>query len=279
MKEVIVAYVPVLHEGYQRFFASHPQAKTLFLLDKSITDPFVPLKKDLRALDPEIIRSSLLGWKRFDEIIISDEKELKSLASSSGSIIMPDEDVMHEIQAKYFPKTNAKFDSIFLRWDKHKSTDGKPVEANQTISTDSKDQEIIQLLKKEAGKSADFWRHIAAAVVKDGKIILQTHNKHVPHEQQPYLDGDPRSDFHKGINVELATSFHCEAALIAEAARLGQSLEGASIYVTTFPCPPCAKLVAFSGIKKLYYADGYGVLDGERVLKSKGVEIVFVKTV
>jgi dCMP deaminase len=50
------------------------------------------------------------------------------------------------------------------------------------------------------------------------------------------------------------------------------------MYVTTFPCPPCAKMIAFSGVKKLYYAGGYGVLDGEAIMKSKGVEIIFVDT-
>ena len=105
---------------------------------------------------------------------------------------------------------------------------------------------------------------------------MKVHNHAVPSEMMPYVEGDPRSDFSKGVNIELSTSFHCEAQLIAEAARKGVSLEDAELYVTTFPCPVCARLVAYSGIKKLYYADGYGVLDGERVLKSQGVEIIFV---
>ena len=49
------------------------------------------------------------------------------------------------------------------------------------------------------------------------------------------------------------------------------------MYVTTFPCPTCAKLIAYSGIKKLYAGGGYAVLDGELVLKAKGVKIIFVE--
>ena len=49
------------------------------------------------------------------------------------------------------------------------------------------------------------------------------------------------------------------------------------MYVTVFPCPPCAKLIAYSGIKRLYCGGGYAVLDGEEVLKSNGVEIYFVE--
>ena len=47
--------------------------------------------------------------------------------------------------------------------------------------------------------------------------------------------------------------------------------------VTDFPCPPCAKLVAYSGIKKLFYLKGYAMLDGERILKDAGVEIIKIK--
>ena len=113
---------------------------------------------------------------------------------------------------------------------------------------------------------------------RDGKAILTAYNAAVPDQYMPYIEGDPRSDFHKGVNVELSTSFHAEARLIAEAAQKGICLEGVEMYATTFPCPPCAKLIAYSGVKKLYYADGYGVLDGERILKDRGVEIIFVET-
>jgi dCMP deaminase len=130
----------------------------------------------------------------------------------------------------------------------------------------------------EAGKSSDWWRHVASAIVKDGKVLLVAHNHHIPSAQTPYIQGDPRSDFQKGVNLELSTAIHSEASLIAQAAEKGISLRGASVYVTTFPCPPCAKLIAYSGIKKVYYSSGYGVLDGESVLKVKGVEIIFVET-
>ena len=93
----------------------------------------------------------------------------------------------------------------------------------------------------------------------------------------PYVNGDPRNNFHKGDHIEISTAIHAEAQMIAEAARKGVSLEGADMYVTVFPCPPCAKLIAFSGIKNLYCGGGYGVLDGEAVLKSKDVKIFFVE--
>ncbi len=277
MKKVVIAYVPVLHEGYRRFFEKNKGAK-LMLLGDEVKEKFVPLVKDIRALPVELIKKSLETWNIFSSIEVVDINFLKNLNTIKESIVMPDEDIMHELQNEYFPKIKKiEFDSIFLRWDKHKSTAEQAVEIDQKISKDKFDKEIISMLKGEAKKSADFWRGIASAVVKNKKIVLMAHNRHVPVEQMPYVDGDPRSDFHKGVNLELSTALHSEAGLVAEAAQKGISLEGTSMYVTTFPCPPCAKQIAYAGIKKLYYRGGYGVLDAERILKSMGVEIIFVE--
>jgi dCMP deaminase len=86
--------------------------------------------------------------------------------------------------------------------------------------------------------------------------------------------GDPRSNFYKGVGFELSTATHAEARLIAQAARDGTSTEGAVMYVTDFPCPPCAKLIAAAGISRLYFRSGYAVLDGQQVLESAGVDLI-----
>lgn len=279
-QKIIVAYVPVLHEGYRRFFEESKSkgADTLYLLGPDIIKEYKSLSKDIRALPPEIMGKAVKSLGYFEKVKVVGVNELKKIDNSRTHIYLPDEVVMRELAEKLFPLAMVKYNPIFLRWDKHKSFEQKPVEADQIISQEAFDLKVIELLRKESVKSLDFWRQIGGAVIKDGEVLLMTHNKAVPDEHLHYTEGDPRSDFSKGVNVELSLFFHCEAQMIAEAARKGISLEGASMYVTTFPCPPCAKLVAYSGIKKLYYSDGYGVLDGERVLKSRGVKIIFVKT-
>ena len=59
----------------------------------------------------------------------------------------------------------------------------------------------------------------------------------------------------------------------------GGSLEGATLYVTLFPCNDCAKAIIQSGIRKLVYAsdkyaDETNVLASKRMLKSAGVAMV-----
>jgi dCMP deaminase len=112
-------------------------------------------------------------------------------------------------------------------------------------------------------------------VPRSASATEQSH-EHEPHRLSAYAAGDPRSNFFKGVGLELSTATHAEARLIAQAARDGVASNGAVMYVTDFPCPPCAKLIAVAGIKRLYFRTGYAVLDGQDVLEAAGVELVRV---
>ena len=62
----------------------------------------------------------------------------------------------------------------------------------------------------------------------------------------------------------------------------GGSLEGASIYVTLFPCNECAKAIIQSGIKRIVYdSDKYentpSTIASKRMLRASGVELVKYK--
>lgn len=274
MKKVIIAYVPVLHEGYRKFFDKHQEAETLFIFGETLIKKYDYLAKEIRQLSPELVKKSIESWGIFEEVKILEEKDLAGLEGEE--IIMPNEDVCQSLAEEVFKNKKVIFDTVFLRWDKHKSMEERPVEADQKISKDEFDREVIRKLKVEADKSSDWWRRVASVIVKDGEILLSAHNEHLPSPHSPYADGDPRNTLHKGIGTDIATAIHSEARLIAEAACRGIALEGASLYVSVFPCSLCAKQIAFSGIKKIYYAGGYQMLDQETILRSRGVEIIYV---
>ncbi len=279
MKKIIVAYVPVLHDGYRKFFEHHSDVEVLYIFGNTLIKKYDYLSKEIRQLSPDLVKRAVESWGIFKKVEVLEEEALGLL--EDVEIIMPDEDVCKSLAQEYFGKENSKqkvtFDNVFLRWDKHKSMEERPVNADQSISREEFDKEIIQKLKGEAEKSSDWWRRIGSAVVKEGEVILFAHNEHLPSPHSPYADGDPRNTLHKGVGIEYSTSIHAEARLIAEAACQGIVLDGASMYVSVFPCPPCAKQIAFSGIKKLYYGGGYQLLDQETILRSKGVEIIYVE--
>ena len=116
-------------------------------------------------------------------------------------------------------------------------------------------------------------------VARDGKPLISTHNRPSKSDLlNVNIFGDPRSNFDAGENIELTTAVHGEAAAIAEAAKKGIALEGTSLYVTTFPCPVCAKSVAAAGIKRVYYSKGYSLVDAEDILRAANVELIIVET-
>ncbi len=277
-KKIIIAYIPIFHDGYRHFLGRHTDVDIMYVLHIDVISKFRYLVKDIRAILPGITQVIVQALNYFESVKLIKEEDLKQIALQGHTIIMPDEDVMHELKNEYFPNANVIFDTTFLRWDKNNSLSKKEVAFDGIVSVKEKDKTIITELTKLAEKSSDWWRQVGAAVVKDNKVILKAYNHHVPSDMAPYIYGDPRANFNKGIHVELSSAIHAEASLIAEAASKGVSLEGTSMYVTTFPCPSCAKLIAYAGIKKIYYAEGYSMLDGESVLKERGVELFFVDT-
>ncbi|MBX4181755.1 deoxycytidylate deaminase [Candidatus Parcubacteria bacterium] len=277
-KKIVIAFVPVLHEGYRRFLENHSDAETLYLFGTDVVEEEFPyLQKEIRALEPELMKTAIKSLSLSKDVEVLSLEKLNELSKEDIEIIFPDEDVSRGLAEKFFKDKKITFDKVFLRWDKHKSMEERPVEADQKISKEEFDKEIIQKLRVEAEKSSDWWRRIASAVVKDGEMILVAHNEHLPSQHSPYSHGDPRNTLHKGVGTDIATAIHSEARLIAEAARQGIPLEGASLYVTVFPCSLCAKQIVFSGIKKIYYAGGYQMLDQDKVLKGKGIEIIYVE--
>ena len=117
--KVVVAYVPVLHEGYRQFFEKHQDAKKLYIFGPELTAEFPQLKKEIRELDPELMRAAVESLGLFEEVTVLDKALARSLDTGEYEVVLPEEDVSRELAEKYFPNANASFDSVFLRWDKH----------------------------------------------------------------------------------------------------------------------------------------------------------------
>lgn len=279
MRKILMAYVPVLHRGYLKFFLKHHQGSdALYVFGSEVLEEFDHLRKDIRSLPPDWAITAIRNWNLFPKVILADQKELQKPEQFPSEIIMPDEDECHAIAEKYLSGHEITFDNIFLRWDRTKSLAEKQVEADRIVSVDKFDREMMGLAVAEAAKSPDWWRQIGGVIVSPEKeVLLVTHNHPVRTPREHLFSGDPRSNFKRGISIELSLFSHAEPALVGEAARRGLKLEGCSLYVTVFPCPPCAKLVSKTGIKRLYFSEGYSMVDGEEDLRKAGVEIIRVR--
>lgn len=57
--------------------------------------------------------------------------------------------------------------------------------------------------------------------------------------------------------TEFGRIVHAEMCAICDAARLGKSVKGATLYCTTFPCHNCTKHLLAAGIKRVVYIEPY----------------------
>lgn len=274
-RRVLAAYVPVLHQGYLRFFDADPAVTDAYVFDTDILSQLDYIRKDLRALTPQQQVELLQALGRFSAVRLLTARTVSQLDRPDTTLIMPDEDVSRAV-AGLLEKASVVLYPVFLRWDRRAVDRRAAVSPDRTISSDEFDHEIMRQANAESRRSSNIWRRVGAVIVKDGKVLMKASNRHLPTDHSLWMDGDPRSTLHQGVGIETTTDMHAEAKLIAAAAHEGIALKGADIYCTNFPCPPCAKLIAESGILKCYYSGGYAVLDGEAVLKGYGIEIIHV---
>lgn len=273
-KETFAAYIPAIHRGYINAFERHPEA-TIGVLDRSVSSLLDYTRKDIRALFPETVKNALegMGW---DAEILSIDALTSRLKSGEPNLTMPDDDLTREIE-RQFPQAVIEKEPIFLRWDRDNSQATEAIEAHREIGLDS-DDPIIQLLSKEMGKSPSWWRRVSAALKNQDGLMSIAHNSPVGSEHKVWIEGDPRSTSKKGQDLERSLEIHAEARIISEAAKNGIKTEGSEIFVTTFPCPNCAKLIVESGIKTCYFIEGYAMLDSQDIFYENDVEIVRINT-
>ena len=74
-------------------------------------------------------------------------------------------------------------------------------------------------------------------------------------------------------NPEDCRAIHSEVDAIGRAARLGIPLEGATLYVTRYPCEACARLIITAGIGRVVYGRNQHISDMTRAMfESAGVQ-------
>ncbi|MES2749588.1 MAG: deaminase [Patescibacteria group bacterium] len=278
---IAICHIPVVHRGYLDFVRTC-EAKgvtKLFLVDLQFLSPYdefdyLVRKNSLHALSATDIKQALEQYTNIPVVILTDET-VAEVENGDVEILMPKEDISTFLAEKYLAGRTIQFENVFLRWNREnlgetKEPDVQASDLPEFVTT------VFHQVLEEATKSADWWRSVGAALVKNGEVIALAHNDHMPFEQLPNVFGDARALFKKGININYATSAHAEVGVIAEAARKGISPQGAELFLTDFPCPYCARLIAKAGVKKIYFLKGYAVLEGDEFLKGEGVELIQV---
>jgi dCMP deaminase len=274
----LLLYLPVIHHGYQALLDRHADAGVL-LIGPGFRAEFPSLGKDIRALPADQAARYLRAVRPGREVRVVEPADLPA-AVTGDPLVLPDEEIMRALAARHELGAGRTlvFEPTFLRWDREWSQAQRPARFDGQIAAGDLPRGLIARAQQLAGRSSDWWRQVGAIAVRGQDLLGYAWNRHHPTEYSPYVDGDPRDSFSRGVRADLSTAIHAEAAIVAAAARDGVSLRGADLYVTTFPCPACARLIAEAGVSRCYFAGPYSVLDGEDVLRAAGVELFWVDT-
>ena len=142
------------------------------------------------------------------------------------------------------------------------------------------DEYFMQMAELTAKRSTCLRRQVGAIIVKDKHIIAPGYNgapKGLPHCDE--LGGCYREKLGipSGERHELCRALHAEQNAIIQAATLGQSIEGATIYVTHQPCIICAKMIINAGITRIVVRSGYPDKMSEEMVKEANLKIEMLK--
>ena len=153
-------------------------------------------------------------------------------------------------------------------------------DVNGGVKRPSWDEYFMQTAELAATRSTCLRRQVGAVIVQDRHIIATGYN------------GAPRGLSHcvelggclrekmgvpSGERHELCRALHAEQNAIIQAATLGHSIEGASIYVTHQPCSICAKMIINAGINRIVVKEGYPDEMAVNILEEAGKRIIMLK--
>lgn len=110
---------------------------------------------------------------------------------------------------------------------------------------------FMNIAREVATRSTCDRKHVGAVIVR-GKTILAT-------GYNGSIRGLAHCDDagHEMENTHCVRTVHAEANAIVQSARNGVRLEDSEIYVTASPCYDCFKMIANSGINKIYFGEFY----------------------
>ncbi len=143
------------------------------------------------------------------------------------------------------------------------------------------DEYFLLLAKLAACRSTCLSRPTGAVIVRDKQVLATGYNGSVPggvhciDEGVCYRRAMGATDAEK---LSWCRATHAEANAVAQAARAGIAVKGATIYTTLSPCFTCAKLIASAGIRRVVYELEYASTDRARdrhwaqALKEAGIE-------
>lgn len=125
-------------------------------------------------------------------------------------------------------------------------------------------------------------RQVGAVIVKDKRILTTGYNG-APSGVKTCKDRGyclrDKLNIPSGTRAETCYAIHAEQNAVIQAAKMGISVEGATIYVTHQPCSVCTRILINAGIKRIVYLQEYPDAFSLELLKEAGIELCHLKEI
>ena len=119
-------------------------------------------------------------------------------------------------------------------------------------------------------------RSIGAVIVKDKRIMTTGYNG-APQGMKTCKERGEclrrKMGIPSGTRAEVCYAIHAEQNAILQAAKLGISIDGATLYCTHQPCSVCAKMIVNAGIRRVLYEQGYPDAFSLEIFAEAGVQL------
>jgi len=119
-------------------------------------------------------------------------------------------------------------------------------------------------------------RHVGAVIVRNKRILTTGYNGAPAGIKSCKEKGEClriKLGIQSGTRHELCYAIHAEQNAIIQAAKMGISIEGATLYCTHYPCAICAKMIVNSGIARLVYKYPYPDDFSKTLLEEGGISV------
>lgn len=119
-------------------------------------------------------------------------------------------------------------------------------------------------------------RKVGAIIVRNKRILTTGYNG-APSGIQNCMERKEclrrKRNIPSGTHQEICYAIHAEQNAIIQAAKLGVSIEDATLYCTHQPCVICAKMMINAGIARVVYEKGYPDSFSMEIFAEAGVKI------
>jgi len=111
------------------------------------------------------------------------------------------------------------------------------------------DEYFLRIAAEVASRATCDRAHVGAVMVRDKMMVATGFNGSI--RGMPHCD-DVGHDL---VNDRCQRTIHAEINALAQAARMNGGLDGATAYLTHFPCNNCFKAMANAGVVRVVYGE------------------------